>query len=137
MGEYLLDASSFIKALKLKRPEVVVKNFVQWLTAYEVLNAIWREARLARSMREDRALELASLVKELLGHAKVLDIRGLEEEVLRTALRLGLTAYDSSYVVLAKEHGLTLVTEDYELKERAREVVKVASVDEVLRSRPS
>ena len=137
MGEYLLDASSFIKALKLKRPEVVVKNFVQWLTAYEVLNAIWREARLARSMREDRALELASLVKELLGHAKVLDIRGLEEEVLRTALRLGLTAYDSSYVVLAKEHGLTLVTEDYELKERAREVVKVTSVDEVLRSRPS
>jgi predicted nucleic acid-binding protein len=137
MGEYLLDASSFIKALKLKRPDAIAKNYIQWLTVYEVLNAIWKEARLMRTIREDKALELASLVKELVGYAKVLDVKGLEEKVLKTALQLGLTAYDASYVVLAEEHGLTLVTEDEGLKERAREVVKVMSVDDVLRSRPA
>jgi predicted nucleic acid-binding protein len=137
MGEYLLDASSFIKALKLKRPDAIAKNYIQWLTAYEVLNAIWKEAHLMRTIREDKALELASLVKELVGYAKVLDIKGFEEKVLKTALQLGLTAYDASYVVLAEEHGLTLVTEDEGLKEKAREVVKVVSVDDVLRSRPA
>ena len=119
MSEYLFDASSFIKALKLKRPDAIAGGHVQWLTVYEVLNAIWKEARLVKSVREDKALELASLVKELVGYTRVLNVRDLEEEVLRTALRLGLTAYDSSYVVLAKEHGLTLVTEDEELKKSA------------------
>jgi predicted nucleic acid-binding protein len=137
MGEHLLDASSFIKALKLKRPDAIARNHTQWLTAYEVLNAIWKEVHLVRTIREDKALELASLVKELVGYTRVLDIRGLEEKVLRTALRLGLTAYDSSYVVLAKEYGLTLITEDEELKEKAREVVKVVSVDDMLRSCPA
>jgi predicted nucleic acid-binding protein len=137
MGEYLLDASSFIKALKLERPDAIAKNYIQWLTAYEVLNAIWKEVHLMRTIREDKALELASLVKELVGYAKVLDIKGFEEKVLKTALQLSLTAYDASYVVLAEEHGLTLVTEDEELKEKAREVVKVVSIDDALRSRPA
>ena len=54
-----------------------------------------------------------------------------EEEVLRTATRLGIMAHDSSYVVLAQKRGLTLVTGDNELRSRAQGLVRCASVDEL------
>jgi predicted nucleic acid-binding protein len=51
---------------------------------------------------------------------KILDPRGLEEEILQVAIQLELTAYDFSYVVLAMEIGLILVTEDEKLREKAK-----------------
>jgi len=51
---------------------------------------------------------------------KILDSRDLEEEILQVATQLELTAYDFSYVVLAMKHGLTLVTEDEKLREKAK-----------------
>jgi hypothetical protein len=62
---------------------------------------------------------------------KILDPRRLEEEILRVAIQLELTAYDSSYVVLAMKHGLTLVTEDNKLREKAKNLVKAISLDEL------
>jgi predicted nucleic acid-binding protein len=47
-------------------------------------------------------------------------IPGLEEEILQVAIQLELTAYDFSYVVLAMEIGLILVTEDKKLREKAK-----------------
>ena len=59
-------------------------------------------------------------------------IPGLEGEILRVAIQLELTAYDSSYLVLAVKHGLTLVTEDGKLREKVKKLVKAASLDEVV-----
>ncbi len=36
----LFDASSLIYALKLRRPDVLRDNHVQWLTIYEALNGL-------------------------------------------------------------------------------------------------
>jgi hypothetical protein len=55
---------------------------------------------------------------------------GLEEEILRVAIQLELTAHDSPYVVLAMENGLILVTEDRKLQEK-RKLIKAISSDEV------
>ncbi len=38
---------------------------------------------------------------------------------MRVAIQLELTVYDSSYIVLAVKHNLTLVTEDEGLREKA------------------
>jgi predicted nucleic acid-binding protein len=62
---------------------------------------------------------------------KILDPRGLEEEILRVAIQLELTVYNTSYVVLAMKHGLTLVTEDEKLREKAKKLVKTVSLDEL------
>ncbi|MCC6047900.1 MAG: hypothetical protein LM571_06940 [Desulfurococcaceae archaeon] len=53
------------------------------------------------------------------------------EEILRTAVRLGITTCDSSYVVLARRCGPTLVTEDIELRAKVRGLVRCVSVDEL------
>ena len=41
---------------------------------------------------------------------------------------MGGFPFDASYVVLAKENGLSLVTEDEELREKARGLVKVVDL---------
>ena len=102
------------------------------MTFYEVLNAVWKEVYLSKTISAGRAVELARLLNRVARFMRVLSVEGLEEEVLRAAIELGLTAYDSSYVVLAQKFNLKLVTEDEELKAKARKLVKCASVEELL-----
>jgi predicted nucleic acid-binding protein len=130
MPDLLFDASSLVKALKLGRVELLYAR--AWLTFYEVLNAVWKEVYLSKTISAGRAVELARLLNRVARFMRVLSVEGLEEEVLRTAIDLGLTAYDSSYVVLARKFNLKLVTEDEELKAKARKLVKCASVEELM-----
>ena len=46
-------------------------------------------------------------------------------------MKLGVTVYDSSYIILARRYGLTLVTEDRRLRAKAQGVVRCVSVDEL------
>ena len=47
--------------------------------------------------------------------------------MLDVALSTGLTAYDTSYIVLAVKHKLTLVAEDSKLRSKVAKYVKAAS----------
>jgi predicted nucleic acid-binding protein len=134
MFKFLYDASSLIEAIKLRRLDLLVRNYVQWLTYYEVLNALWKEVCLTRTLPLDRAFQLVALIKRVINYMDVLDVEGLEEEIFRVAVKLELTAYDASYVVLAQKHGLILVSEDEKLRSTAQRVVKSISVEELLRN---
>ena len=90
----LFDASSFIKALKLGKPEVLVDNSIQWLTIYEVVNALWREAYLLKFTSIDKVLQLVDIVVDVIRYMRILNISNLEKEVLKMSVELGLTAYD-------------------------------------------
>ena len=76
-------------------------------------------------------MALAGVLKQVIGIMKILDHRGLEEEILRIAIQPELTAYDSSYIVLAIKHGLTLVIGDNKLMGKAKKLVKAISLDEL------
>jgi len=131
MNKLLFDASSLLKALKEKRVDLLRGNYIQWLTIYEVLNALWKEVNLVKSIPRDRAIAFTRVLSQVLGLMRFLDVRGFEEEILETANQLGVTAYNSSYIVLARARGLALVTEDTKLRSKAERVVKVASLDEL------
>ena len=131
MKRYLFDASSFVKALKLGKLEHLIKSHIQWLTLYEVMNALWKESCLAKAIPVDKALQLMDIIVQIAKHMKILDISGLEVETLDTAVKLKLTAYDASYIALAKRYNLILVTEDVELKIKAQQLVKTLSIDEI------
>ena len=130
--KYLFDASSLVHALKLKRLDPLSEGCIQWLTVYEVLNAVWKEAHLLGKLDRKRAVEFVDTLAEFLGTLSILDPRGCEKEAVETALELGVTVYDASYVVLAKKHGLVLVTEDKELRRKVSRAVEVASLEELL-----
>jgi len=123
----LFDASSFIKALKLGKPEVLVDNSIQWLTIYEVVNTLWREAYLLKFTSIDKVLQLVDIVVDVIRYMRIPSISNLEKEMLRISVELGLTAYDASYIVLAQKYGLTLVTEDRKLMSKAQKYINVTS----------
>ena len=129
----LFDASSIIYALKLRRVEILHENYIQHLTVYEVLNAIWKESYLFKSLSYEEAERFIKIFTEALGYLNILSIHPYEPEVLKTAMDLGLTVYDASYVVLTKKNDLTLVTEDEKLRKKAGEKVKVTSLREVIK----
>jgi predicted nucleic acid-binding protein len=55
MPDLLFDASSLVKALKLGRVELLYRSYAQWLTFYEVLNAVWKEVYLSKTISAGRA----------------------------------------------------------------------------------
>ena len=42
--------------------------------------------------------------------------------------------YDASYIVLAEENNLTLVTEDNKLKEKAEKIVKTKTIKDLVKT---
>ncbi len=132
MEKLLFDASSIVYSLKLRKIRILAGNYVQWLTVYEVVNAIWKEVSLVGSLSLKEANELLEIFLEVLEHMTILEPRSYELKILSIALETGLTTYDASYVVLAREKGLKLVTEDSKLRERAGELVETSSLDQLL-----
>ncbi len=129
---YLLDASSLVRALKEAKLSPLGGQALQWLTIYEALNALWKEAYLLRRIDVHDALSLATVIAEVARNMVVLEPAGLEEEILEIAVTRGVTVYDASYIALARKHGLILVTEDRKLRQAASELVRVASLDQVM-----
>jgi len=128
---YLFDSSSLVYALKLKRIGVLAENYIQELTIYEVLNALWKETYVLRKMSRKEAESLSDVFIQLLSYLKVLDLRGLESEVFKISVETGLTVYDASYLALAHREKLTLVTEDVKLRNVASTMIQAVSLDEL------
>ncbi len=128
----MFDASSLLYTLKLRKIDFLQGNYVQWLTLYESINALWKEVFLVKSINIMEALKLISILNNILDLMNILDLQGLEKAVLKVAVEHGVTAYDASYIVLASKHGLTLVTEDRELKNKALKIVKAVNLNELI-----
>jgi predicted nucleic acid-binding protein len=81
------------------------------LLAFELMNVAWKRAR---TQRVATVLFLESL--EMLGELGV-QYRGVDSrEVVELGLATGLTAYDASYLWLARSLGVPLVTLDRKLR---------------------
>jgi len=129
-GRLLFDASSLLYALKLKNPRILY-NYIRWLTIYEVTNALWKEASLLGTMSLSEAERIIEFFVRTVEFMRLLTPHPHEGEVLTIADRLGISAYDASYVFLAERMGLTLVTEDRKLRGRAERLIDVVSLDEI------
>lgn len=133
MKQYLLfDTSSLIYALKLKNLSILYNNYIQWLTIYEIINALWKEIYLTKSININGVHNIVSILSNIIDFMKLLSPHPYEHEILTIAKELEVTVYDASYIVLAKKHNLSLVTEDKELKTKANKLVKTISLNEIL-----
>jgi len=128
---YLFDASSLVKALKEAKLLPLGGQAVQWLTIYEVLNALWKEVHLLNKLSPKEASSLVEDFTNLLQEMIILDPKGLEQDILRIAISKRITVYDASYIALAMKQGLTLITEDKKLFQAASDLIKVLSLDNI------
>ena len=128
---YLFDASSIVNLVKSGIVEPFAEGATTELALYESLNAVWKEHRLLKRIDGEAAAEFVDILSGLFEALRVLSARGLEAEIFDLASREGLTVYDASYVCVAAERDLALVTDDRRLREKASKYVKVLSSREL------
>jgi len=130
----LLDASALLNIVerKMNSLEVLKNSFVSDLTFYEVGNTIWKSVH-RKLLTEEEAMKLFKIFGEM---AKILNVVVLEKEkmvdVLKISVKESITFYDASYVFLAIENGLDLVTDDKKLRSVAGKHLKTYSSIELL-----
>ncbi|OYT25587.1 MAG: hypothetical protein B6V02_03350 [Thermoprotei archaeon ex4572_64] len=129
---YLFETSSILLTLKLGKVELLYGQYINVLSLYELGNIIWSEVYVDKKLGEDDGKLMLDVLRRITNYVNVLDIRGLESQILDVSLRLGLTFYDASYIVLTKNYNLTLVTEDSKLQEKASRLVNVCNVHELI-----
>lgn len=130
MVGYLLDASSLLniigrlgeRALGCLRGCSILD-----LTVYEVGNGVWSLVYLHKEIDYEGGLKLMKAVVRLLAVLRVIDIGEKVLEAYDLTIKEGLTFYDASYLVAAQSMGLTLVTDDAKLVEKAEKYLNVLS----------
>lgn len=98
----LTGASRDVRAVE---PDWVVPSLLKT----ELANALLKDVK-AGFLTIDSAVQATGTAADLIAKARVVDPP--LADVLGTAHRSGLTAYDATYVVLARSLGVPLITED-------------------------
>ena len=130
MVGYLLDASSLLNVIG-RLGESALRGLrgcsILDLTVYEVGNGVWSLVYLHREMDYESGLRIMKAVVRLLAQLSVINIKERVLEAYDLTIKEGLTFYDASYLVAAQSMGLTLVTDDEKLAEKARKYLNVLS----------
>lgn len=130
MVGYLLDASSLLNVIG-RLGESALRGLrgcsILDLTVYEVGNGVWSLVYLHREIDYEGGLKLMKAVVRLLAELRVIDIGEKVLEAYDLTIKEGLTFYDASYLVAAQSMGLTLVTDDAKLAEKAEKYLNVLS----------
>ncbi len=128
---YLFDASAIFRAIKENKTDALAGNGTVELARYELINIIWKNYFLQAKISKEETKIIAKAVKHTLRIMEVLEIVDKEEQILETATELNITFYDASYVYLAKEKDLQLITEDLRLKKKIPSTIHVSTLDEI------
>jgi len=134
---YLLDSSAIAIILRRSREkavETVRSKTTLNLAYYELGNIIWRESVLRGHITPKEAVSRAEEVAKIMELIKIKTIESSKDlrETMELSTELKITFYDGSYLYTAKKNGLTLVTEDAELEEKANKIrVKTTSVNQL------
>ncbi len=134
--KYLIDASSFMLLVKKADVETTIRQMQEAaildLTFYEVGNAIWKESRLTKFLTPKEAERLGTIAEQIFASIDIATASSNFLKTLKIARKENLSFYDSSYISTAAEKGLTLITEDKRLRERANKYVKVTDTERLL-----
>lgn len=134
----MLDASTLLPLLLDYGEELLsvatrVELYVVDLTLYEVGNSLWKLVTLLNSLELRDAEDIVYILKSLVKKEVVRVVRFDELDlykVLGLAVGERLTFYDASYIVASEAVGAVLVTEDRELREKARKYINTMGYSE-------
>lgn len=110
----LTGASRDVRAVA---PDWVVPSLLK----IELANALLKDVK-AGFLTIDRAVQATGTADDLIAKARVMDPP--LADVLASAHRSGLTAYDATYVVLARSLGVPLITEDKQILRACPDVAR-------------
>lgn len=124
---HLLDASAIFKAIKENAIERTADSHTLELARYELGNIVWKQHNLHKTINREESLSLIRIIADVLDTLQVHHAKGREDKILELAEELDATFYDASYLHHARELGLSFVSEDKGMIEKARQMGIVAS----------
>lgn len=99
---------------------------------------MWKEIILAKLYVAKESQALTKLAQNLLANIEQIKCEaGFFQRILEMAQKEKLSFYSSSYLCIAKQRGLILVTEDKELISKGKRSVDVQTAGELLNSQAS
>jgi len=127
VGRWFLggDDDPFARAARTFRSEVKAGGLsvhAPDLLMIEVANALWKQVRFAGLTPNDAE---RSMIELLAVDLTLYRLAELASGALALAISHGITAYDATYVQLARSRGLTLWTLDQKLARAAGSVIDV------------
>ena len=133
MRHHLIDASSLMLLMKKAEIQTVLDylrtSSILDLTFYEVGNAIWKETCLTKFLTKEESEVLRNRVQIVLSKTNRIPSESSSfQGVFNISESESLSFYDASYLFVSKEKGLVLVTEDKELKAKAKKHVEVQNI---------
>jgi len=139
MKRFLLDASVLIPLLlnygeKLLGITGEISLYLMDLTIYEVGDSLWKLVFLLKVISLKDAIEIIEVLEDLVKKRFIRAVYFTElnlPKIVKLAIAEGLTFYDSSYIAAAEKLSSTLVTEDKELRKKAKKYVKTMSYEQL------
>ncbi|AHC51999.1 DNA-binding protein [Sulfolobus acidocaldarius SUSAZ] len=128
----MFDASSIINLIKRGIVSPLANGETLNLALYESMSAVWKEYRKLKVISRDLAAKYIGAIIKVMNIIPVNSINGSEEEVFDLALKEDLTIYDASYLLVAINRNLILVTDDKVLRDKASRYVIAMSTKELL-----
>ena len=95
-------------------------------------NILWKkDCILHAKVSEQEAKMIAKNIKHILNIMELIEIAGIEEEILDTAIKQKITFYDASYTYFAKAKDLKLITEDTRLIKKITLTTNVSTLESI------
>jgi predicted nucleic acid-binding protein len=126
----LFDSSAIINICRENRVDKLTNGCTLDLAFYELGNTVWKMTYLRKAMSIEEAIIVLNALIEVYGRMKGLRNRDVRT-TLEIALKEGLTFYDASYIKVALENNLDLVTDDERLYRAASKYVKTFKSSEL------
>jgi predicted nucleic acid-binding protein len=126
----LFDSSAIINICRENRADKLTNGCTLDLAFYELGNTVWKMTYLRKAMSIEEAIIVLNALIEVYGRMKGLRNRDVRT-TLEIALKEGLTFYDASYIKVALENNLDLVTDDERLYRAASKYVKTFKSSEL------
>ncbi|ABP94515.1 MULTISPECIES: type II toxin-antitoxin system VapC family toxin [Metallosphaera] len=130
---YLFDSSSIYRAILERRVDLLGGNYTAPLARFELGNIIWKEVSLRKNLTKEEGLKLTTYIENVLDAMIIAEVNMVRTEMI--AISNDITCYDASFVSLASDLNVQLVTEDEKLRRKIgkKGIVNVISLDEVER----
>lgn len=128
----LFDSSAIYALIWLRKLRPLKNGYTIKLACFELGNAIWKEVSLRKTISISQAVSLINIIVEVLNKLRIVDIRGVENEIFKLSYEENLTFYDTAYLYASLKSNMPLVTEDKKLYEKAKKYVTVRRVKEII-----
>lgn len=126
----LFDSSAIINLCGEGEIDKLFGGFTLNLAFYELGNAVWKHVYIHKTITMDEANIVLDSLIEVFKRLKKLEVEDALE-ILKIAVKEGLTYYDASYIYTAMKNNLTLVTDDQQLYEISKKYVKTITSKEI------